>query len=161
MPGYRGHISFSLLLSAIFYGVVLIFSLEVGSLLELPAILGVTLSFVLFGLWPDVDTNSIGQDIFYPIFLAIAVLLLILNKPFESALVGIFSMLPTVGKHRGWTHSWWAAIIIPLFFLVVVPSLMVRDWDLHLWPYSVAGIVGYFGHLLIDGELKLSKQFNK
>ncbi len=158
MPGYRGHIGFSLGMGAIFYAVVLLFSFDVGNLIELPVAFGVIMSLVLFGLWPDVDTNSVGQDIFYPIFLATAILLLVLDRAFESALVGIFSMLPTVSKHRGWTHEWWAAIVIPSFFLIIVPSLMAREWDYSLAMYALFGSIGYFGHIIIDGELRFKRR---
>ncbi len=159
MPGFRGHISFSFGIGVVFYSLSVLLSLDIGLLLDLPTVLGIFASLILFGLWPDVDTNSVGQDIFYPIFLISAILLLALNRPFESALVGIFSMLPTVGKHRGWTHDWWAAILIPSLFLILIPSFMVRELNLSFLPYAVAGMIGYMGHLLIDGELKLKKIF--
>ncbi len=161
MPGYRGHISVSIGITAVFYLVVSIFSLSVGIFLEPEVIIGVLISVLLFGLWPDVDTNSLGQDIFYPIFLITAIVLLIMNRTFESAVVGIFSMLPTVGKHRGWTHSWWAALLIPSLFLIIIPSLMTRDINLTLWPYAASGTVGYLGHLFADGELSPKKLFRK
>ncbi len=161
MPGYRGHISVSIGITALFYTVVAIFSLSVGVFHQPEVIIGVSISVLLFGLWPDVDTNSLGQDIFYPIFLVTAIVLLIMNRTFESAVVGIFSMLPTVGKHRGWTHSWWAALLIPSLFLIIIPSLMARQMSLTLWPYAASGTIGYLGHLFADGELSLKKLFNK
>jgi len=161
MPGYRGHISVSVGITILFYAIVLIFSLSAGIFLEPQVIAGVFVSVLLFGLWPDVDTNSLGQDIFYPLFLIVAVVLLIMNRTFESAIVGIFSMLPTVGKHRGWTHSWWAALLIPSLFMILIPSLMAREMSLTLWPYAASGTVGYLGHLFADGELSFRKLFNK
>ncbi len=161
MPGYRGHISVSIGITALFYAVVLLFSLSAGIFLEPQVIVGVIISVLLFGLWPDVGTNSLEQDIFYPLFLIIAVVLRIMISTFESAVVGIFSMLPTVGKHRGWTHSWWAALLIPSLFLIIIPSLMAREMNLALWPYAASGTVGYLGHLFADGELSPKKLFAK
>lgn len=161
MPGFRGHIGFSIAVGSVFYGLAALLSFEIGDLVELPQVTGIFASLILFGLWPDVDTNSVGQDIFYPIFLVSAILLLVLNRPFESALVGIFSMLPTVGKHRGWTHEWWAGFAIPSLFLLLIPSLMKREADFSLLPYAVAGMAGYLGHLILDGEISLKKIFRK
>ena len=39
---------------------------------------------VLFGLWPDVDTNSIGQNIFFGIAF-VADIVLIVTGRFEAA----------------------------------------------------------------------------
>ena len=161
MPGYKGHITFSLAIGLIYYLVVFLFSINIGVLQEPIVVGGVFLSLLLFGLWPDVDTNSLGQDIFYPIFLIVAIVLLITDKPYASALVGIFSMLPTIGKHRGWTHDLWAALLIPSLFLIIVPSLSKHQWNLEFWPYAVSGTIGYLGHLLIDGELKPTKLFKR
>jgi hypothetical protein len=37
----------------------------------------------------------------------------------EAAFLGLFAMTPLISKHRGWTHSLWAAFFIPLPFIIL------------------------------------------
>ena len=111
---------------------------------------------MLFALFPDVDIKSKGQGIFYwgAFFLD---LLLIANGYLQAAAyLGIIAMLPLLTKHRGWTHSVWSAVMIPLP-LIVVPYL----YDEKLLGISVvlygSAVMGYLSHLLFDGLL--IKQF--
>ncbi|NTV47682.1 MAG: metal-dependent hydrolase, partial [Chlorobiales bacterium] len=66
---------------------------------------------LLFSLWPDVDAKSKGQLLFYRICLVVDVTLILMERLQEAAFLGLFAMLPLVGKHRGWTHSIWAAFV--------------------------------------------------
>jgi membrane-bound metal-dependent hydrolase YbcI (DUF457 family) len=105
---------------------------------------------VLFALFPDVDTNSKGQDIFIGLAFITDILLIISGDFHAAAYLGLIAMLPIVSHHRGWTHSKWAMLIVPLP-LLVIPSL----YSEHLLPvatvYYLAAVAGYFSHLLLDG----------
>ena len=105
---------------------------------------------VLFALFPDVDTNSKGQDIFIGLAFIVDVLLILGGNVHAAAYLGMIAMLPIVGHHRGWTHAKWAVFAVPLP-LLVVPSL----YDEALLPiasvYYLAAVAGYFSHLLLDG----------
>ena len=156
MAGYRGHIAGAFLfflgyLSVLVYLYSLNAAYQQFSTLELlgyPVAMGALA--IMFGLWPDVDTNSKGQDVFYAIFL-VADLFLIATRNFEeAAYLGLFALLPVVSRHRGWTHSWWAMLLIPSPLLVLPYVLFpARPWS--GLPFYGAALVGYFSHLLLDG----------
>ncbi|MBP7807331.1 metal-dependent hydrolase [Candidatus Saccharibacteria bacterium] len=105
---------------------------------------------VLFGLWPDVDTNSKAQDIFFGIAFAADVLLIAFGYFAAAAILGLLAMTPIVGTHRGWTHSRLAMIIVPLPIVIVsyLASSQVGETSLLIYGAAVAG---YFSHLLFDG----------
>jgi membrane-bound metal-dependent hydrolase YbcI (DUF457 family) len=76
---------------------------------------------------------------------------LIVVGEFElAAYLGLFAILPALGHHRGWTHTWWAMLLIPLP-LLVLPYLHVPERPLIGLPFYGAAVVGYFSHLFMDG----------
>lgn len=105
---------------------------------------------ILFALFPDVDTNSKGQDIFIGLAFVVDVLLILDGDIRAAAFLGLIAMLPIISHHRGWTHSKWAMLAVPLP-LLIVPAL----YDDALIPiatvYYLAAVSGYFSHLLLDG----------
>jgi len=108
----------------------------------------------LFALWPDVDTNSKGQDIFYLGFLIGDAAFIWYKEYRYAAILGFFAILPVVGKHRGWTHSVAAAIGIPFLFLYVVNYFwptMYKIWP----PYYFSALCGYISHLVLDRKFKI------
>jgi membrane-bound metal-dependent hydrolase YbcI (DUF457 family) len=112
--------------------------------------LGLYVIAILFALWPDVDTNSKGQNIFYGLAFVIDVMLVVSGRLEAAAYLGLLAMTPIIGRHRGWTHSKWAMILVPLP-LAVIPYLNKSQ----LLPTMVlvygAAVAGYFSHLLFDG----------
>jgi len=111
---------------------------------------------VLFGLFPDVDTNSKAQDIFLGLAFLTDVLLIVSGNIQAAAYLGLIAMLPIITHHRGWTHAKWAAFAVPLPILLI-PFL----YNQAILPMSVvyygAAVAGYLSHLLFDGLL--IKQF--
>ena len=136
---------------------------------------------VLFGLWPDVDIKSKSQKIFYRVLFVLNVVLIVfLQKYLESALLGLFAMLPIMSRHRGWTHAKITMILLPVVFLLIpiytgYPEWQsrgnlvdhfnaLRDWD-HLpdailsgLPFYIASFIGYATHLHLDGILFRSRK---
>ena len=156
MAGYQGHIAgatffFLLYLGALSY----IFYVDAAytrfTLLEVIAyplaLFGLCL---MFGLWPDVDTNSKGQNLFYAIFFLVDVVLIVTRHFEEAAYLGLFAILPILGKHRGWTHTWWAMLLIPSP-LLILPYVLFPERPLAGLPFYGAALVGYFSHLFMDG----------
>ncbi|MFH1006162.1 MAG: metal-dependent hydrolase [Candidatus Latescibacterota bacterium] len=110
------------------------------------ALFGVAL---LMALWPDVDMDSKGQRLFYRIFLA-ADALLIVGKHFQfAAILGLLAMIPIAGRHRGWTHTIWAAVLVALPFFVL-PMYFCGQPTMVGVPYFLAALVGYGSHLILD-----------
>ncbi len=136
---------------------------------------------VLFGLWPDVDIKSKSQKIFYSVLFAVnLVLIVFLQKYLESALLGLFAMLPIMSKHRGWTHARITMILLPSVFLLIPIYSAHSEWEtdgnlvdlfnsLAEWdgltgalrsgvPFYVASFIGYASHLHLDGILFRSRK---
>lgn len=105
---------------------------------------------MLIALWPDIDTNSKGQDIFFSAGFLLDILLIWQGYIESAAYLGLLAMTPIIGKHRGWTHSKLAMVLVPL--PIVIVSYLYRQAIL---PTTIviygAAVAGYFSHLLLDG----------
>ncbi len=147
MPGYQGHVV---------GGAVFAASAWTALAFSAPAwapnpLVGAVLSciVILAALFPDVDTDSKGQNIFYTLLALVDIGLLIEQKYRWSAVLGFAAMLPALGHHRGWTHSWWAMLVVPLP-VVLLPVVFWHMPALALLPFYGAAVLGYFSHLVLD-----------
>lgn len=125
------------------------FAQAAGMLTNWQALVAVFVLGVLFGLFPDVDTNSKAQDMFFGIVFPLDILLIWQGYIHTAAFLGLIAMLPIVGHHRGWTHKKWAMFLVPLPILLI--PYMNNDALLASSVYYGAAVVGYFSHLLLDG----------
>jgi len=108
---------------------------------------------ILGSIWPDIDTNSTAQKLFYGFFFVLDGIFLLSGRFKEAALLGFFALLPVIGKHRGWTHSISAAFIIPsplIILPVVKPELNAGGLE-----YYTPVVIGYLSHLALDKQFKL------
>ena len=154
MSDYRGHLWGGVVFFVGLAAAVVAFSAKAGSPewvevfrgWKVLVLLGIAL---LMALWPDVDIDSKGQRLFYRIFLA-ADVVLIAGKLYQlAAILGLLAMIPIVGRHRGWTHTIWAAVLVTLPILVL-PMYFKGDHTLAGLPYFLAAFVGYVSHLVLD-----------
>jgi membrane-bound metal-dependent hydrolase YbcI (DUF457 family) len=155
MANYKGHIVGGVLLSAAYSTLLFVvpitqFAEAAGVLRGHMALGAVFIIGVLFALFPDVDTNSKGQNIFYGLALGTDILLLWQGYIQAAAYLGLIAMLPIVGKHRGWTHSKPAMFLIPLP-IAIIPYLYNQKILPAALVYYGAAVAGYFSHLLFDG----------
>lgn len=149
MPGYRGHLAGALLAAGLLGVGLWYFGWLPHDWLSLAGLLG----FCLIGaLFPDIDTKSQGQYLFYIALLAVDVGLLIQGRYEWSAYLGLAAIIPGVTPHRGWIHSFYAMLLLPLPIVLVPVLLYGRDWMVYL-PYYLACTLGYCSHLILDGEL--------
>ena len=146
MPGYKAHMT----------GAALVASAAIGAATwlgiyrpGLETILALGALAVLGGLFPDVDTDSKGRRLFYGLAVVADAILILRHDYRTSALLGFFALLPAIDGHRGWTHSWWAALVVPCPLLLVPAYLLHQPWQPML-PYYFAFVLGYFSHLLLD-----------
>lgn len=152
MASYRGHL-WGALIFFIPFVILLIFFFDFYRqplpmlLAQVVILLGITM---LFALFPDIDIKSKGQRIFYLIFFCVDILLIATGHWREAAFLGLFAMLPLITEHRGWTHSFWAALIIPLPFLLLPIWFAKAGWKAGL-PYYLAAVTGYLSHRFMDG----------
>lgn len=161
MADYRGHIN-GAALGAIAYTGIVTYGVSVSGVadsLSAPDWLGYALVTsgigMLFGLWPDVDINSHAQKIFYRLFLGIDLVLIVLRNFEAAAYLGLFAILPALGKHRGWTHTHWAMFLVPLPFLVLpyITNFHLLYRPMVGWLFYGAAVTGYASHLWMDGLL--------
>lgn len=155
MSGYRGHLA-GATVAAVGYLAILGYIVFVEALYRHFTIIewiGYPLALVtlaiLFGLWPDVDINSKGQQVFYGIFLVVDIFLIVTERFQESAYLGLVAMLPIISKHRGWTHTWWAMLLVPSP-LIIFPYLHMPARPLAGLPFYGAAVAGYLSHLIMD-----------
>lgn len=161
MANYKGHITGAVVVTTIF---VVFLSYMPGELLERTGgilsnwqfVAGMYVVSMLMGLWPDIDTNSKGQDIFFGAAFIFDVMLISQGYLEAAAYLGLLAMTPILGKHRGWTHSKWAMIVVPLP-IVLVPYLNNSELLATYMLMYGAAVSGYFSHLLLDG--KITKYF--
>ncbi len=105
---------------------------------------------VLIGaLFPDVDTDSKGQGLMYSILAIIDIVLIVKGLYRWAAIVGFCALLPALGHHRGWTHTWWAMFLVPLPILILPVVLLHFQW-FQTVPFYFVTVLGYFSHLVLD-----------
>lgn len=155
MANYKGHIAGGLV-AGVAYSLVMIvvpveqFAEYAKLLDDWQALAAVFVIAMLFALFPDVDTNSKAQDIFFWLVFIVDVVLIWGGYFTAAAFLGLIAMLPILTHHRGWTHAKWAMIVVPLP-IVVVPFLYSETMLPIAIVYYGAAVAGYFSHLLLDG----------
>jgi hypothetical protein len=120
-----------------------------------------------FSQFPDLDTASRPQRWFYRGLAALLVLWALGGQWQAAAIAGMLALLPLLHHHRGWTHRWWAAPLVPLAALTVW-RLFTGQADAWAWDNPVGGarsltemvsrdlaaylamVGGYATHLLAD-----------
>lgn len=155
MAGYKGHIAGGVGAAALYVGAIQLVPGDVfydmkGLLTSWQSIAAVFVVSQLFALWPDVDTNSKGQDLYIGIAFISDVCLILSGRLEAAAYLGLISMTPIIGKHRGWTHRRAAAFLVPLP-LLVIPLLYRSDLLKVGGLFYGAAVLGYLSHLLLDG----------
>ena len=148
MPGYKGHLGGSMIAG----GGAIVIALLAGYHFNVDPlrVVGLTAACVLGGLFPDVDTDSKGQNIFYGLLVAVDGVLIYRHHYQWAAWLGFCAMLPALGHHRGWTHTWWAMLLVGAP-LVLIPAVVLGvDRFYAFLPFYVSFTVGYFSHLLLD-----------
>lgn len=157
MSGYKGHIAGALAANVGYVAVLRVMpNNPLGAtnyiLSDWQLLVGLFVIAVLFGLFPDIDTNSMGQNIFFGLAFVADILLISTGRIEAAAYLGLLAMTPIIGHHRGWTHSKLAMVLVPLP-IVLVPYLNNHQiWTTSLLIYGAA-FAGYFSHLLLDGKI--------
>jgi membrane-bound metal-dependent hydrolase YbcI (DUF457 family) len=155
MANWKGHIGGGVACAAVYAGAITLLPFEhlaeaAGFLHDWQMIVALFVISILFALFPDVDTNSKGQDVFFGIIFPLDILLIASGNVLAAAYLGLIAMLPILGHHRGWTHKKWAMAVVPLPILLV-PYLYNDAIVLSSAVFYGAAVVGYFSHLLFDG----------
>jgi len=147
MPGYKGHIAGALGATSAALGGAWWFGLyRPGP----RTVLTLAVLAVLGALFPDVDTSSKGRRLYYGAAALADAALIVVKQYKMAAILGFCAILPAVGAHRGWTHTWWAGIVVPSAALLGAVTFLDVSWQ-SLMPYYLAVVLGYYSHLVLDG----------
>lgn len=143
MPNYKGHL----------IGGTIAFSLLVYYLRgQHPSVLtGIEwyCCTLVGALFPDIDTKSKGQKLFYRIIFSFVVFLLIQMRFRAVAFVSLVALAPLLIRHRGITHSLW--------FILLLCSALVAYTHVYVPAYApfvffdvLFFFVGALSHLWLD-----------
>lgn len=146
LPGYKLHLT-----GGFVCGGLILVTLTWKNIYNPEPLAGVALMTVclLGALFPDTDTDSKGRNLFYLCLVILDLVLMAMELFKWAAIVGFCAMLPAVGHHRGWTHTWLAMILVPLP-IIILPAFFYGFSLRTLLPFYLAAVVGYFSHLLLD-----------
>ncbi len=145
MPGYRAHIFGGATVALAGGGLLYVLGLE-RNLYTLGGMGGACLAGALF---PDIDTDSKAQRLFYIVLLILDGWLLYTRRIHAAAWLGVGAILPGLVPHRGLTHTVTSAIVLSAAISFLPYLIMGLDWHV-LWPFGVSFGVGVLSHLLLD-----------
>jgi membrane-bound metal-dependent hydrolase YbcI (DUF457 family) len=147
MPGYKGHLNGGLIAGGLVISAAVLLGYLTFNLLHFAGLLGCCL---LGALFPDIDTDSKGQNLFYSGLIVLDGILICHEYYFWASWLGLIAMFPALGHHRGWTHTWWAMFLVPLPILII-PYLFFGGFGMDTFSgFYAAFTLGYFSHLLLD-----------
>lgn len=106
MPNYKGH----LVGGAAAFGIVL-YCIKSKNPTIITALEWLCCA-LLGALFPDIDTKSKGQKIFYRMVFFSVVVLLIQMRIRAVAFVSLLALSPLLIRHRGITHSLWFIVFL-------------------------------------------------
>lgn len=149
MPGYKGHITGGAIVGGAGLVVADTFNIFHASPSTCLALLAVTITGAIF---PDIDTHSKGRPWVYGAFLVTSIYLCYREMFKEAAILGMMSMLPCLGHHRGWTHTWWAMLLVPAPLILAPMYFLGWQWQATM-PWYIAAVTGYGSHLVLDKAL--------
>ncbi|MDT8446656.1 MAG: metal-dependent hydrolase [bacterium] len=129
------------------------------------------LTALMMSLFPDLDVASLPQRWYYRAALLALLWLHFTGRDLAFVLLALFSILPLVHRHRGWTHAVWAPFAVASLLALATEYRRAETgwWASFSWtdagalwveylPYVAAAWVGHGVHLLLDSsKLRLVK----
>ncbi|MCK4517763.1 metal-dependent hydrolase [Candidatus Babeliales bacterium] len=108
------------------------------------------LTFCLLGsLFPDIDTKSLGQRVFYSLLTVAVFAAIALQHWALLSFLSVLGLLPLLVNHRGMIHTVWFVTMFPLAVTLFItrfnPTLSSMAWP----AYSYF-VVGALSHLFLD-----------
>jgi hypothetical protein len=152
MPGYKSHLVGGLCAYGMaLYAVQLFVSFTVPAALE-------WLLFALTGsLFPDVDTKSKGQKLFYLLMFCVFCLMLLRGQLEMIGALSFLLLIPIIVPHRGLFHR--LSFIIAFALVLVVWCVISTTIPCRVLLFDAFFfIVGAFSHLVLDfGFMKVMR----
>lgn len=147
MPNYKGHLAGGIAIYAAIIGVCTLHVKPCLTLLE-------WLSFTLLGaLFPDIDTKSKGQKLFYTgIFIAL-IILFMQKKWYIASLVAPLALIPLLVNHRGIFHNLWFIILLAIIGIGISISLFPTAQN-RIVCDALFFLGGAISHLALDRGMR-------
>ena len=108
---------------------------------------------MLSACFPDTDIESKSQRLCYRLLILLDAWFILIGDYRTAALIGLGAMLPLLGKHRGWTHTWLAMLLVPALFLLV-PMYLKQTVESFPIVCYVVSVSAYASHLVLDGYIE-------
>lgn len=148
MPGYKGHIAGGLVAYGI--GAYIVYTTAQPSAVTLVEWAVCTLAGSLF---PDIDTKSKGQKLFYSALAIIMIILFARGCYDVLAVVGMLALVPILTRHRGLFHKPWFIISFALG-VAYGCSVCIPSYAQWLWYDAIFFIIGALSHIWLDIGLR-------
>jgi membrane-bound metal-dependent hydrolase YbcI (DUF457 family) len=152
MPNYKGHLAGG----CVAYGIML-YALSNYDPTPTVAIewLGCTLAGSLF---PDIDTKSKGQKLFYAVILLVLLTLVVKEQFLLFVCISMGSFLPMLVHHRGLFHRLWF-ILFMAYGLWLAADYYVPHYADTLFYDLVFFVTGAISHIWLDLGLRKMIKF--
>lgn len=146
MPGYRGH----LIGGACAFALLVLFVPQTLSVFKAAE----WLCFTLLGsLFPDIDTKSKGQKLFYRGIVVCALFFLVQQQWTALGILASIAVFPQLCNHRGVFHEPWFLLAVPACGFLCVKYCWPTYSTIVLWD-AVFFAVGAFSHIFLDRGIK-------
>lgn len=109
---------------------------------------------LLGSLFPDVDTKSKIQKIFYTGFVILLFFLMSLNKLKLALFLSIISLSPLVVNHRGIFHKAWFIILITVAFVFFSVEIKLFHSCSEITIPALFFTAGALSHIVLDMGIK-------
>lgn len=147
MPSYKGHLVGGFIAFIIVINCIIVKKVSLVIALE-------WLCFTLLGaLFPDIDTKSKGQKIFYQVLFVTFCVLLLKQCMSAFILMSLISCLPLIVHHRGVCHQLWFVGGVPCVAAVSLGFYFPQFATLLLWD-ALFFIIGAVSHIYLDVGFK-------
>ncbi|MBU1008152.1 metal-dependent hydrolase [Candidatus Dependentiae bacterium] len=156
MPTYKGHLAGG---GVTFLAIHLVTTKLLNQPTPPPNQILFTLEFCLLGsLFPDIDTKSFGQKIFYYLLTAMILAAIYTQQWGLLSILSLISVFPLLVNHRGIIHTIWFVTLAPLAIPLIIqqnnPLLAKTAWFAYLYFE-----IGALSHLFLDyGFLRTAKK---
>ncbi len=160
MPNYKGHLTGGLVAFLIIF--YILSKLSIKLVLYNGEIALLLLLCLAGAIFPDIDTKSKGQKVFYFFLLLITVWAITYKNWLVLSVISLAGLIPILSNHRNLTHRTSFIILVPL----IIPFL-TSYYNSILTKHTLLGycffVTGGLSHLILDfGFVKfLRRSFNK
>lgn len=153
MPGYKGHIAGGIVTGLLVHAYLLPASST--TLWCFPEHLLLTVCGALF---PDIDTKSKGQKLFYSTLFIYCILLFLQQKYHVIALLSLCAWIPLLVRHRGIFHQPWFLLMLMVIILCIAHSGNSAGLSDQYTNNVLCFFAGAWSHIILDRCIKTKKR---